>query len=347
MLIRNWRSWRTLIVPLAAGALLLTACGGDDDTGDGTATGATETAEPPAEETAAGTATDTGTTAAGTDTGAATVPSDGPEIVVASFNFPESVILGNIYLQALEDAGYPVSSEFNLGARELIFSDLQSGAIDFLPEYVGSSLAVGFGGEATADTDETLGKLQEAFTEFDVAVLEPAPAQDKNVFVVTQDYADQNGLTAISDLAGVDGAVRFGGPPECQERETCLLGLTDTYGLDNVEFQTIQETPVRVQSLANGQIDLALMFSTDPAIQEQNLVALEDDQGLVPAENVVPVVRQEVIDAYGDDFTSLVNDISSQIETETLIDLNGRAASGTDPADVAAEWLAEAGIVSG
>ncbi len=52
-----------------------------------------------------------------------------------------------------------------------------------------------------------------------------------NVFVVTQETADEFDLTTVSDLASVDEQLVLGGPPECPERPFCLLGLEDTYGL--------------------------------------------------------------------------------------------------------------------
>lgn len=324
MRIRDYIRWRTVIVPLTALALLASACGDDDadtDPGSGDAPTGTE-----ADETAA--------------------PDDGPTITVASFNFPESVILAEIYAQAMEHSGYSVDTELDLGARELIFEDIQNGNIDFLPEYVGSSLGVGFGGEPTADTEETRQALQEEFDEFDVEVLEPAPGEDKNVFVVTQEFAEKHALETVSDLANVDDTIVFGGPPECQERDTCLLGLQDNYGLDNIEFQAIQEGSIRVSSLENGEIDLALLFSTQPVIEERGFLALDDDQGTVPAENIVPVVRREVLEAYGEDLRDLINSISAEITTEVLLDLNGRVElQGEDPADVATAWLEENGFL--
>ena len=95
-------------------------------------------------------------------------------------------------------------------------------------------------------------------------------------------------------------------------------------------------------SLQNNEIDLSLLFSTDPVIKQENLVVLDDDQGIVPAENIVPVVNEEIINAYGEEFTSTVNSITEQIETETLIDLNERTQiEGEDPAAVAGSWLEE------
>lgn len=326
---RRYADWRTMIIPLAAVALIAAACGGDDDGDAGTATAATGTA-------AAGTAETAGGGASG----------EQPTVTVGSFNFPESVLLAEIYAQALEAEDYPVARELNLGARELIFGDLQSGDIDLLPEYVGSALGVGFGGEPTSDTDETAELLQEQFEESNVTVLEPAPAQNKNVFVITQEFAESNGLESVSDLASVEGTVSFAGPPECEERSTCFGGLQDTYGLDNLEFQTIQEGPIRVSSLQNGDVDMALLFSTDPVINQESLVVLDDDEGIVPAENIVPVVTDEIVDAYGDEFTSYVNSVTEQIETESLLDLNQSiAVEGEDPADAATTWLEDNGVL--
>ena len=283
----------------------------------------------------------TATACGGDDGGAA---EDGPTITVGSFNFPESVIIAEIYAQALEDAGYPVETELNLGAREFIYPDLESGAIDLLPEYAGSALQVQFQGEATADTEATVEALRSELEAIGVQALEPAPAQDKNVFVVTQQFADENGVTSVSDLADA-GDLTLGGPPECEDRQTCYAGLQDVYGLDNLSFQSIQEGPIRISSLKNGEIDVSLLFSTEPTIEDEGFVALEDDQGLIAAENVVPVIRDEIVEAYGDDLTSLLNDLSAELTTEALISMNRQAGQGEDPAAIAEQWLTENGFL--
>lgn len=305
-------------------ALIAAACGGSGEDTTNEPTSAADAASEPAS------------------------PGEGPTITVASFNFPESVILGEIYAQALTHAGYDVEKRLDLGSRELILPELKSGEIDLLPEYVGSALGVGFEGEPTSDTQETLEELRDAYAseDFGVTVLEPAPGQDKNVFVVTEQFASENDVRSISDLANVDGTIVFGGPPECENRDTCLKGLQETYGLDNIEFRPIQEGSARVASLENGDIDLSLLFSTQPVIDEKGFVALEDDQGMIPAENVVPVVSNEVVDAYGDDLTSLINEISGMIETQTLLDLNGQVElEAEDPSAVAEQWLTDNGFL--
>lgn len=316
------RSLRTWLAVPAVLALALTACGGDGGTD--------------APDDTAG----TGTEADGGDGGT----TDGPTVAVGSFNFPESTILAEVYAQALEDAGIDIERQLDIGARELIYPDLEGGAIDLLPEYLGSALSVRFEGEPTADIDASLEALNAELEAVGLVALEPAEAQNSNVFVVTQQFADDNAVSDLGDLAEVDG-VTMGGPPECEDRPTCFAGIVEAYGLDGLTFQTIQETPIRVQSLTNGEIDLALLFSTDPVIDEQGLVVLEDPEGVVAAENIVPVVNQEVVDAYGDTLTGLLNEISAALTTDALLQMNSRANAGDDPAAIAGDWLEENGLV--
>lgn len=317
--------WHKTAAIGAALALGLVACGGTDGS----------TTDPSEGQTSEPAATDS----------PGDVP-DGPTVVIGSFNFGESQILGNIYAIALEEAGYPVETKLDLGSREVILPELENGSLSFLPEYAGSALSVGFGGEATGDLAETIGLLEEEFSEIGVTVLEPAPGQDANAFAVTAEFAQEHDLTTVADLANVDGPVRFAGPPECEERTTCLLALTDTYGLDNIEFEAIQEGGVRVSSLSNGDVDMALLFTTQPVIAQEGFVVLEDTEGAIPVENIVPVVTNEVVDAYGDDFVSLINSISELITTDVLIELNGKVEiDAEDPEDVARQWLTDQGVI--
>jgi osmoprotectant transport system substrate-binding protein len=121
-------------------------------------------------------------------------------IVVSSFNFGESEILAEIYAQAMEGAGYTVERKLNLGNREIVKPALESGEIDFVPEYAGTVLTF-LGGTPTGDSESTHSDLVAAFGEIGIAVLDYAPAQDKNAIVVTSQVADEYGLSSISDLA--------------------------------------------------------------------------------------------------------------------------------------------------
>ncbi len=270
---------------------------------------------------------------------------DDNPVTVASFNFPESVILAEIYAQALEADGYKVERKLNLGSRELIFPELEAGNVDLLPEYLGSSLVVGFGLDAPSDTDSAVSALRTAFADLNMDVLDPAPGEDKNVFVVTQAFAAANGVSSVADLAGA-GDITLGGPPECENRDTCFQGLVNAYGLSNLSFESIQEGSARVAALENGEIELSLLFSTQPVISVKGFVALDDNEGLIAPENIIPILSQELTEAFGDDVTSLLNSISEKITTEVLLELNGKVElDGESEADVAGTWLTDNGFI--
>lgn len=268
-------------------------------------------------------------------------------ITVASFNFPESVLVGEIYAQALEGEGFAVKRQLGLGARELVEPSLERGLVEFVPEYSGSALEFLTRGEGLATSDEALthDRLEEVFAERGVAVLAPAPAQDQNGFAVTRETADRYGLRSISQLVPEAPELAFGGPPECPERPLCLGGLEDVYGLEFGTFESLDAGgPVSVTALRSGTVDVALLFTTDAAIDRYDFILLYDDLGLQPAENVTPVVREEVVQEHGDAFVRLVDSVSALLTTGDLRELNARVAEGETPREVAAAWLAEHGL---
>ena len=272
---------------------------------------------------------------------------EGEPINVASFGFNESVIVAEIYAQALERAGYTVERSMNLGAREVVKPALESGEIDLVPEYVGTIDSF-LGGTPTADSQTTWEEAKSLYEELGVTLLDYSPAQDKNAYVVTEETASANGLTTISDLAPVAGEFRFGGPPECPEREFCLLGLETVYGLEFAEFVPLDAAgPITIAALEGGEVDLALLFSSQGVIAEKGWVVLEDDMGLQPAENLVPAIRMDVVDAYGDDLTTLLSEVSVLILQDDLTEMNKRAdLDGEDPAVIAGEWLDDNGFAA-
>jgi osmoprotectant transport system substrate-binding protein len=271
---------------------------------------------------------------------------DGDPIKVASFGFNESVIVAEIYAQGLEANGYEVERKLNLGSREVVKPALESGEIDLVPEYIGS-LAGFLETEQSADSQTTWENARTAFEDSGVTLLQYSPAQDKNAYVVTAETASELGLSTVSDLQPVAGDLIFGGPPECPDRDLCLKGLIDVYGLEFAEFKSLDAAgPITIAALEGGEIDVALLFSTQGIIAEKGWVSLEDDQGLNPAENLVPAIRTEVVDAYGDDLVALLESFSEALTTEDLTELNKRAdLDQEDPAVLAEEWLIRFGFV--
>ncbi|HJU57400.1 MAG TPA: ABC transporter substrate-binding protein [Actinomycetota bacterium] len=267
-------------------------------------------------------------------------------VTVASFNFPESVLLAEIYAQAMESAGYRVERELGLGTRELVIPALAGGLVEFVPEYTGSGLDFLAGTEAaTSDRDFTYRALAQHLQPLRVVVLDAARAQDQNGFAVTAETADRFGLTTLSDLAAVSSQLTFGGPPECVDRPRCLPGLDSRYG---IAFEAVVELdsggPLTLSALVQGTVDVALLFTTDGAIDRNDLVLLRDDQELQPVEHVTPVIRAETVSRLGPGIEQVVNSVSAVLTTDELRGLNAEVSLGHDPRAVAAAWLDANGL---
>ncbi|HEV3012678.1 MAG TPA: ABC transporter substrate-binding protein [Actinomycetota bacterium] len=264
-----------------------------------------------------------------------------PVIQLASFDFPESEILGELYGQALRQHGFPVEQVVQLGSREVVGPALEQGKVDMAPEYLGSALNFLNDRDriATADPALTHARLEQAFAPRGVSVLAFAPAQDRNGFVVTGDLARRHGLEKLSDLAPLASQLSFGGPPECPQRPLCLKGLQDLYELRFARFEAMPSRAVTAGELDTGEIDVGMIETTDPNLIGTDLVQLEDDRRLQPAENVVPVLRREVLDAYGPPLVRLCNAVSAQLTTTELTRLNLQVADGQPAAEAASGWL--------
>ncbi len=249
-----------------------------------------------------------------------------PSIVVASFDFPESEILAELYGQALRARGYPVELVARLGAREVVEPALEQGKVDLVPEYLGTALTfIDPGGLApSGDPDTTHARLRQAFATRGVSVAAFAPAEDRNGFVVTGDLARRRGLKRISDLAPLAGRLTFGGPPECRDRPLCLKGLRDRYGLEFARFQAMPSRRVTADALETGEIDVGMIETTDAS----------------QIGHVVPVVRRQVVDRYGPGLVRLLDAVSAQLTTAELTGLNRQVAvDDQPPGGVAAGWL--------
>ncbi|MFI6024023.1 ABC transporter substrate-binding protein [Amycolatopsis magusensis] len=280
----------------------------------------------------------------GDDAAAPAEGKGGAPIVLASFNFTDSVILAELYGAALEAKGYPVERKLNIGSRELIYPSLQKGELQFIPEYQGAAIVNGFNETAPKDAASEHAKLTELFAKSNIGLLNYAPAENKNTYLVKADLAQAQGLVKIGDLKKLPNVVVAGGP-ECEKRPTCFAGIRDTYGV-NATFQAVQEAGPRVEQLRSGAVTVIPVDSVNPLVGDPAFKALEDDLAIVPTENVVPAVAKKVLDERGPDFAATVNAVSAKLTTEELRGLNKLVDSdGELPADVAKEWLANQGLI--
>jgi len=294
----------------------------------------------------------TASPAGGSPPGPASAAEAGPGVItVGSFDFPESVLLAYLYAGALSARGYPVRVLPDLGSRELVEPALMTGLVQLVPEYTGSALEfVSLGrAHATASVAATDAELARWMAARGIVTARPAAAQDANAIVVTGATAARYRLRAISDLAAAAPGLVFGGPPECPERPDCLPGLRRAYGLRFRAFAALDAGgPLTRQALRSGDIGVALLFTTDPAIQADHLVELADNRELQSAENVIPVLRRATADRYGARLLAALDAVSARLSTAALTALNAQVElDGRDPRAVAESWLRNQGLVPG
>jgi osmoprotectant transport system substrate-binding protein len=269
-------------------------------------------------------------------------------ITVGSFDFAESELLSELYSQALERGGYRVERAFDLGPREFVAPALDRGLVEFVPEYAGTAAQFFSVGSVTPGVTPARAHdaLVRSLAGHRLVALASAPAQDANAFGVTRGTAARFGLRTLSDLARAAPHLVFGGPPECASRPLCLLGLERGYG---ARFEAVVTTldaggPLTRQALREGEIDVGLLFTSDPAVGGDGLVELTDDRALQPADNVTPIVRTEVAERWGPTLVARVDDVSARLTTGALRELNAQVMAGRTSRAVATAWLDAQGL---
>jgi osmoprotectant transport system substrate-binding protein len=321
-----------VLLMLLVAALAVAGCGDDDDDDGGDGGGASTS-----QEEAAGQIQK--------DDANASV-----DVTIGSKNFTEQKVLGEIYAQALEAAGYTVSKELNLGDEKTALKALEGGQISAYPEYTGTALLSFFGYQADelpSDENEAYQLAKEGFAKKDLTALEPTPFVSSNEVAVTQETADKLGLKKISDLKGKSQDLTLYGTPECRQRLDCLLGLEQVYGLKFKKFVPV-DIALRHEVLTKGQADVSIVFTTDPQIKRENFVLLEDDKGMFPPYNSTLVVRDDVLKKAGPDFDATVALATKGLTDEVMQELNARVDLDKEtPEAVAGQYLEETGLVGG
>jgi osmoprotectant transport system substrate-binding protein len=273
----------------------------------------------------------------------------GDTVTIGSNDFAESRILAQIYGIALDDAGIATEVRENIGSRENTFPAVVDGELQLVPEYTGNAYLFASG---EADTDlrdeqEVYDALVEAIAGDGLIAGEYSDAQDVDGLAVTRATAEEHGLETISDIADFPGTFRFGGGPECEERISCFRGYQEVYGLENVEFVTLDSGgPITVEALNAGEVDGANLFTTQSVVLANDYVLLEDDQQLQLPQNIVPVLREDTVETHGQELLDTLNAIHDALTEEDLIEMNAAVEiDQREPRDVAQEWLDDSGLL--
>ena len=311
---------RILAVTLATGTLLFSAaCSGDD-----LATDAGSSPEPAGSKGA---------------------------LSISGQNFGEATLVADMYKELLTNAGYDVSMTL-VDTRDVYMAKGQfPGSVDVVPEYVGGIVdflnAKVNGPEAepltTSDAAESIANAQTVLGDAGITLLDPSSASDTNAFFVSQDYADANGVSKLSDLEGKD--VKLAAAPDCKGRADCEGGLTDVYGINITKLLPLgYASDQTYKSVLDGESQLGETSTTDGTLAAQGLALLEDDKAIQPAQNLVPAVSTEFLTAHPD-VADVLNGLMAALTTEKLAELNAKVSvDRAKPEDVAHDFLAEAGL---
>jgi len=319
---------RALFALLAALVLALgvAACGGDDDDDAGTSGGDSANLIQ------------------------SNPDNSGVQLTVGSKNFTEALILGNIYAQALQAAGYDVDTNLNLGSEVIAYKALQDGEISGYPEYTSTLLTSIFGKEANqvpADAQQAYQQAQQALEPKGETAFQPTPFADANALGMLKTKADELGVTTISDLQGKSQDLNLYGSPECRQRVDCLVGLQDVYGLQFASFNPV-DIGLRYTVLDKGQADASILFTSDAqlAANPDKYVLLEDDMGIFPSGNVIWVTDQSTVQKAGPDYMATIVKVQEGLTLPVMQELNSRVdIDKEDPAAVATQYLTEEGYV--
>ncbi|MCZ4303076.1 ABC transporter substrate-binding protein [Microbacterium oxydans] len=264
--------------------------------------------------------------------------SGGDTIVVGSQAYYSNEIIAEIYSQALEAAGFDVDEQFNIGQRDAYMPDVESGAIDVFPEYTGNLLEYLDDSATATSPEDVYAALQDALPD-SLTALEYAEASDQDTYTVLKSFAEENGLTSIGDLSKVTTPVTIGAAPEFEQRPYGPAAAKEVYGVDLAFSAT---GPTTLESLLAGEIQVADIYSADPAFQTEDIVALEDPENIILASNVVPIVSSDVADEVAD----VINAISAKLTAEELVGLNVQSTVDQKSAsDIAEAWLTDNDLI--
>ncbi len=332
-----------VIAAFAVGALALTACGSSSSSTTSAAATSSSSAAASAPAAMSAGSSSAAPAASGASGASSAAPAGGgsESITIGSANFSESVLLADIYGAALKAKGVTVTEKPKIGSREVYIPALKDGSIDLIPEYSGTLLAY-FDKNSTAASSDDIYKALPAAIGSELKVLDQSQAQDKDSIAVTEATASKYNLKTIADLKAHAADLTLGGAPEFKTRADGVPGLKSDYDVVFGTFKTLDAGgPLTVAGLKNGQVDAADVFTTDPSIAANKFVVLGDPKNLYTAQNVLPLISAKKATPT---VTAALDAVSAKLTTDTLVELNAKVASGTDPEKVADDWLKAQGL---
>ncbi|WP_040208707.1 ABC transporter permease/substrate-binding protein [Neobacillus jeddahensis] len=268
------------------------------------------------------------------------------KIVIGSKNFSESIILGNMLADLVENkTDIKVERKLNLGGTQVAFSAIQSGDIDVYVEYTGTGLVNILNQPPESDPDKVYEYVQKEFKQkYNIDLLKPIGFNNTYALAVRQDTAKEFGLETISDLVKVSGNLTMGPTIEFPNREDGLIGLSKTY---NLEFKDVKAVDggLRYTALDNHKSDVIDAFSTDGLLEAFHLKVLKDDKNFFPPYYAVPIIKESTLEEHPE-VKKALNTLAGKLSDEKMRELNYKVDSlKQSPAKVAKEFLEKEGLL--
>jgi osmoprotectant transport system substrate-binding protein len=274
----------------------------------------------------------------------------GGSVTIGSQNFDEAALVTAMYAGVLDHAGYDVTTKL-VGRRDIYVNQMPA-SIDVAPEYVGgiadfmNTTVNGEGAPSitTSDTQESIDAVAPLLADKGLKLLEPSPATSQNAYFVTTAYAEAEGLTKLSDLEGT--SIVLAANEDCAGRSDCEAGLEDVYGIDITELLPLGfASPQTYQAVIDGEAQLGQTGTLDGTLADQGLVLLEDDKGIQPAQNLIPLVSEDFLTAHPD-VEQVLDDLMAALDNETLGALIAKVTVDREtPEDVADQFLTDQGLI--
>lgn len=267
-------------------------------------------------------------------------------ITVGSKNFTESLILGEMYSLALENAGYKVNRKLNLGGTLVAHQSLVDGQIDMYPEYTGTGLLDVLKKDKATDPDEVYNTVSKAYKDkWNLVWLKPTQANDSQGLAVSKTVSDKYNIHTFSDLAKEAPNIRFAATPEFNERPDGLKGLKEAYGGFNFKSNKLFDYGIKYNVLLQGKQDATVAFTTDGQLTDDKLVLLKDDKHFYPPYYVCPVIRNSVIKK-DPKVAKILNKVSAKLDSKVMQELNEKVDIEKQKYQtVAKDFLVDSGLI--
>ncbi|HEY2603657.1 MAG TPA: glycine betaine ABC transporter substrate-binding protein [Thermoleophilaceae bacterium] len=317
----RWRFGAVALIALVA-ALFVAACGSSSSTSSSSTPASSGASSTPASNAQPG--------------------KGKPTLTLGTKDFTEEFILGQLYKQALEHAGYKINYKENIGATEVIDKALTSGKIDAYPEYTGESAVTVAGVNKTVKSpQEEYNIAKQFYTKRGQTMSQMTPFFDTDAIATTKAFATKNGLTTMSDLKKVKHFT-LGARPEFADREQGAAGMKKDYGLNNFTFKSLA-LGIQYQALDSGKVDSADVFTTDPQLASGKYTVLKDPKNIFGFQNIALVINTKKLQALGgDQFMAIINKVNSLLTTPAVISMNKAVAINKQSAATVAKSFLQA-----